>query len=166
MGDARCEVTTQWVLERVRAERDRLLAAIDELGDGATTLSVTEPGGWTAKDVLAHLIHYLGMIASVLGASEKPPAYVVAESRRLSGQEWNERSVEFWRPVELTVVRAEFVRLVDQLLSAAATKPDEQMRANHGLPWASPGSLWEFIGRDTFVNEWPAHRAQIERAGS
>jgi hypothetical protein len=155
-------VTTDWVQERLCVERDMLLAAVDRLADRATTAFVTEPDGWTAKDVLAHLIHYLGQIAFVLGASEKPPAYVVAESRRLSGQEWNDRAVEFWQAASLGEVRAEFVRLVDQVQAHAGTKTDEQMRSDHGLRWAPPGALWEFIGRDTFLHEWPAHRAQIE----
>ena len=156
--------TTRWVLERITVERDRLLDAVGSLGPSADVVWVTEPDGWTAKDVLAHLIHYLGMIAFALGAPEEPPSYVIAESRRLSGQEWNERAVEFWRAASLDEVIREFSRLVDQLIAAVAGKSDAEMRAPHGFAWAPAGALWEFVGRDTFVHEWPAHRAQIERA--
>ena len=155
---------TRWVLERIAVERDLLLDAVMSLGPQATVVWVTEPEGWTAKDVLAHLIHYSGMIAFALGAPEKPPSYVVAESRRLSGEEWNERAVNFWRAASLDDVRAEFSRLVDQLLAAVSGKSDAEMRAPHGFAWAPAGALWEFVGRDTFLHEWPAHRAQIERA--
>src|SRR3954447_13310502 len=158
------EITTDWVLERLGAERDLLLAAVDGLGDRATSAFVTEPDGWTAKDVLAHLIHYLGQIAFALGAPEKPPAYVISQTRRLSGSEGNEQAVAFWRTATLDDVRGEFVRLVGQLIAAAATKTDAEIHADHGLPWAPPGTLWEFIGRDTFLYEWPAHRAQLEAA--
>ena len=155
---------TASVVGRLAAERDGLIGAVDALGPRAATAFVTEPDGWTAKDVLAHLIHYLGMIAFALGAPERPPAYVTAETRRLSGQEWNERAVEFWRDVSLEQVRTEFLRLVDQVVMFAALKSDDDMAADHGLPWAPRGALWEFIGRDTFLYEWPAHRRQIEAA--
>src|SRR5436309_3541233 len=69
-----------------------------------------------------------------------------------------------WRNATLDDVRGEFIRLVGQLIAAAATKTDAEIRADHGLPWAPPGTLWEFIGRDTFLYEWPAHRAQLEAA--
>ena len=157
MDESHSDVTTEWVLDRIQTERDLLLAAIAQMGELATTEFVTEPGGWTAKDVLAHLIHYAGQIAFVLGAPERPPAYVVAETRRLSGQEWNQRAVEFWRDATLDEVRTEFERLVTQLIAAAAMKTDAEMRADHGLPWAPPGALWQIIGRDTFQHEWPAH---------
>lgn len=45
------------VLEAVRRERGRLLAAVDALGERATSVAVTTEG-WTAKDVLAHLMHW------------------------------------------------------------------------------------------------------------
>src|SRR4051794_22079204 len=159
-------ITTDWVRERLCVERDMLLAGVDRLGDRGTTAFVTEPDGCTAKDVLSHLIHYLAQIAFVLGAAEKPPAYVVAESRRLSGQEWNDRAVDFWRTATFGEVRAEFVRLVDQVQAQAGAKTDEQMRSDHGLRWAPPGALWEFIGRDTFLDEWLAHRAQIKHVSA
>ncbi len=49
-------MTTQEVLDAIAREQLRLLAAVDTLGDRASTLAVTEEG-WSAKDVLAHLIH-------------------------------------------------------------------------------------------------------------
>jgi hypothetical protein len=156
--------TTAEVVARLTTERDLLMQAVDALGPDATTIAVTEPGGWTAKDVLAHLIHYAGMIAFALGAPERPPPYVVSETRRLSGQEWNERAVAFWAEAPLADVRAEFERVTDALIAAAATNSDEKMRADHGVPWAAPGALWHFVGNDTYLHEWPAHRAQIEQA--
>ena len=160
------DLTTGEVVARLTTERELLLQAVDALGPDAATTCVTEPGGWTAKDVLAHLVHYAGMIAFALGAPERPPAYVVSETRRLSGDEWNERAVAFWADVSFAGVRAEFVRVTDALVVAAATKSDEQMRADHTLPWAAPAPLWQFVGNDTFLYEWPVHRAQIEEAAA
>lgn len=64
-------MTTAEVLEAIRRERQRLLQAVDALEDRAVTLQVTTDG-WTAKDVLAHLIHWATQVAFGLGAAVEP----------------------------------------------------------------------------------------------
>jgi hypothetical protein len=157
-------VRTDEVLDALGRERARLLAAVDALGPRASTAFVTEPDGWTAKDVLAHLIHYAGQIAFGLGAQLTPPPYVVGVTERLSGQEWNERAVAHWRDTSLKDVRGEFERIVDLLVERVRVQTDERMTATDTIPWAPGHRLWEFIGHDTFLHEWPAHAQQIERA--
>lgn len=155
---------TREVLEGIERERARLLDGINALGPKASTDWVTEADGWTAKDVLAHLIHYVGQIAFGLGAEVEPPAYVVGVTERLSGQEWNERAVAFWIDAPLDEVRAEFERLVDILVDRVGQHTDEQMQATDAIAWAPGRPLHEFIGYDTFLYEWPAHAEQIECA--
>jgi hypothetical protein len=160
-------MTRDDVLEALGRERARLLDAVDALGPRATTAHVTEADGWTAKDVLAHLIHYAGQIAWALGAQIEPPAYVLAETERLSGQEWNERAVAFWQETELDDVRNEFERNVELLVGRIEVLSDDDLLATDRIPW--PGEdrpLWQFIGHDTFLHEWPAHAEQIERAAA
>jgi hypothetical protein len=158
-------VKTSEVVEAITQQRARLLDAVDALGERASTQWVTEPNGWTAKDVLAHLIHYAGQVAFGLGAQIQPPAYVLQETTQLSGQEWNERAVAFWKDTPLEDVRAEFVRNVDAIIERARLRSDDEMLAMDAIPWALPGRpLWEFIGYDTFLHEWPAHSEQIEQA--
>jgi hypothetical protein len=156
------------VLGSLARERARLLDAVDALGPRADTASVTEPThGWTAKDVLAHLIHYAGQIAFALGAELTPPAYVLRETERLTGEQWNERAVAFWRDTPLDDVRPEFERHADLIAGRVALLSDDDLLATDRVPW--PGEdrpLWQFIGHDTFLVEWPAHAAQIERAAS
>ena len=158
------------VLDALARERGRLLRAVDALGPRATTANVTEPGsatGWTARDVLAHLIHYAGQIAWALGAELSPPEYVLRETEQLSAQQWNERAVAFWRDTPLEDVRTEFERNVDLLADRVGQLSDDDLLATDRVPW--PGEdrpLWQFIGHDTFLHEWPAHAAQIEQAAS
>jgi len=167
-------MTVAEVLEGLRRERIRLLAAVDALGPRAETVWVTEPDGWTAKDVLGHLIHYNGQIAFGLGAERDddragPPPYVIGVTERLSGQEWNDRAVAYWRGFTLDEVRAEFVTNADMIEARVATLSDGDLAApsTDRVPWDHPGrKLADFIGHDTFLIEWPAHAEQIERAAS
>lgn len=157
-------MTTAAVLRELRSQRDALVAAVNRLGSGASSIAVTEPGGWTAKDVLAHLIHYAGQIAFGLGAPVTPPAYVVGVTERLTGQEWNERAVAYWRGFSLEEVTAEFLAITDHIIDRASVRTDEEMNQLGSIPWAGQQPLWQFIGGDTFLHEWPVHTEQIATA--
>lgn len=154
-------MTTDEVIAEIARERARMLSAIDALGDGATTVAVTDEG-WTAKDVLAHLIHWLGQVAFGLGAPLQPPAYVLSVQGRPSGEEWNAKAVEFygaWSPGDL---RAEFERLAHALVERARLRSDDEMSATDAIAWAPGQPLWQFIGGDTFLH-WASHAEAIER---
>ncbi len=157
---------TAHVVDGLVRERERLLGAFDALGESAATVAVTEESGWTAKDVLAHLIHYCGQIAFGLGAELEPPSYVVEVQEQLTAQEWNERAVAFWHDADIDRVRSEFDRNAELLIEQVRLIPDEAMAANakRTVPWAYDAPLWQFIGHDTFLHEWPAHAEQIEKA--
>jgi hypothetical protein len=156
-------MTTADVVQALTREHARLMRAVDALGDDATTLHITEPGGWTARDVLAHLSHYCGMFAFGLGAKLTPPPYVVGVTQRLEPEQWNARAVAYWRTRSLDAVRAEFDRNVSALIAQVRLRTDEDMNTTDALPWAGTAPLWELIGGDTFLHEWPAHAAQMEQ---
>ena len=52
------------------------------------------------------------------------------------------------------------------MIACAARCSDEDMKATDSIPWAGRRPLWEIIGADTFLNEWPDHAAQMERAAA
>jgi len=160
MGDKR--MTTDEVLEAIARERARLMTAVDALGQGASTIPVTEEG-WTSKDVLAHLIHWAGQIAWAMGAPLEPPAYVATVSGRPSEDEWNDLVVRFYKDLQLEQVRAELDRVVDALVAEVRKRTDDEMNATDAIPWAGESPLWHHIGNETFEH-WPAHAADIERA--
>ena len=155
-------VTTKFVIDSIARERARLAAAIERLGAEASTLPVTDEG-WTAKDVLAHLIHYAEQIAFGLGAKLAPPAYVVGVSERLSGDQWNARAVAHYREKPFHAVREQFEGIVALLIERTGLRTDEQMNATDAMPWAGDRPLWQIIGGDTFLH-WPLHAEAIERA--
>ena len=154
------------VLGSLARERARLLDAVDALGPRAGTASVTEPsGGWTAKDVLAHLIHYAGQIAWALGEPGDPPAYVLAETRRLSGQEWNERAVAHWRDTPLDDVRAEFERNVDAMVRRVEDLTDGELLATDRVPWPGRAPSAVAVHRTRHVPRRVASARRADRTG-
>jgi hypothetical protein len=96
------QVGTAGMIESIARERQRLMAAVRALGDRATTASVTAEG-WTAKDVIAHLVHWAGQLAWALGAPLKVPAWLEAVGgKRLEGDNaWNDLVVEHHRDIPL-----------------------------------------------------------------
>ncbi len=149
------------VLSKIGSERTRLLQAIEALGERATTASVTNEG-WTAKDVLAHLIHWLGQVAFGLGAQLEPPPYLATVKGRPSGDEWNALAVEHYRGSSLDEIRLEFERLADALVERVRLRTDDDMQTKGTIPWAGDIPLWQFIAGDTFLH-WALHSETIER---
>lgn len=154
-------VSTAEVLDSIARERRRLKAAVRALGDRATTAKVTEE--WTAKDALAHMIHWAGQIAFGLGAPLEMPAWVVGEPGRPSGDEWNRRVVEHYRAVPLDRVMADLDRVVDALTSRIGERTNDEMNATDAIPWGGDRPLWQQIASETY-DHWPRHSADIERA--
>ncbi len=160
------------VLDAITRERTRLAAAIDALGDGATTLPVTDEG-WTAKDVLAHLIHWETQVAFGLGAQVGPPAYMMQERERRkreglpdtmpTGDESNALAVAYYRDRPLPDVRATFDDLATKITDRIQLRSDAGMLKTDAVPWAPGRPLWQFIAGDTFEH-WPIHAEAIERA--
>jgi len=167
-------MTTAEVIRAISRERTRLFAAVDDLGERATSATTTDEG-WTAKDVLAHLIHWATQLAGGLGEPVAPPAYMLAERRRRqelgmddrmpTGEEANALAVAYYRDVPLADLRIELARLIDAIAGRVAERSDEQMNATDAVPWAGERPLWRFIGGDTFLH-WPAHAEAMERAAA
>jgi uncharacterized protein (TIGR03083 family) len=155
--------TTQEVLEGLARERARLDAAVRSLGGGASTTHVTAEG-WTAKDMLGHLIHWASQIAFGLGAKLEPPSYVVnAENRPTGHDEWNARAAAHYRDWPFEKVKAEFDHVVDALGAPVRKRSDDQMNATDQIPWAGARPLWQQIEGET-TEHWLHHADDIARA--
>lgn len=154
------------VIEAIVHARARLLGLIDQLGADAETRMVND-GGWTAKDALAHCIHWVGQTAFGLGSTMHPPAWVeAAGSERPSEDEWNRRVVEHYRAVPLAVVRRDFEQVVGAVVERIRKRDDVDydVRANTVFPWIqSDVPVWKAIAGETWEH-WPEHSADLERA--
>jgi hypothetical protein len=164
-------MTTQSVLEAIARERSRLLTAIDSLGDRAPSTPVTGEG-WTAKDALAHLIHWATQVAFGLGAQVEPPSYMQEERRRRqlagmgdqmpTGAESNDLAVAHYAPLPFPEVMSAFERVIDALVERVRLRSDDEMNALDAIPWAKGRRLSDFIAGDTSLH-WPLHAEDIER---
>ena len=168
-------MTTQDVLDAIARERGRLSAAVDSLGSGVANVPVTAEG-WTAKDVLAHCIHWVTQVAFGLGVALEPPVYMMEERRRReaagvsnppmpTGAESNALAVAFYQDWTFERVRSELDGLVDALAERASARSDDQMNATDAVPWLPGRPLWHIIGGETFLH-WPEHSEAIERAAA
>jgi hypothetical protein len=157
-------MTTGKVIEAIERERARLKAAIDALGDAATTLPVTEEG-WTAKDVLAHLTHWEGQVAFGLGAKIEPPEYLEQVTGRPTGDQWNALVVRFYKDGTFADLLARHDHIVDLIVDSASLRTDAEMNAIGAIAWAPGHPLWRFIGGDTFLH-WPQHSEALEAAAA
>jgi hypothetical protein len=156
-------MTAQQLVDAIQDARARLLAAVDALGASASIVAVTDEG-WSAKDVLAHQIHYREQVAVALGAPIQPPAYVLAAaSRRPSGDEWNALAVAHYGDQPLPDIRACWESLADVILEHTRTRSDGEMAATGAVAWAADRPLWQFIAGDTFMH-WFLHASAIEAA--
>jgi hypothetical protein len=157
------DVSTAEVLDSVARERRRMMAALRALGERATTVAVTD-GGWTAKDVVAHLIHWAGQIAWGLGAEMETPPWVLGVTGRLEGDgAWNARVVGYYHDLPFERVMADFDRSVDALVERLTLRTNSEMNATDAIPWAGSRPLWQIVGAETYEH-WPAHCADLERA--
>ena len=155
------------MIDAITRERVHLLDLVDQLGPDADRRPVTEDG-WTAKDVLAHLIHWCGQVAGGLGAKlDVPPCVSAVGDRRLEGDDaWNAVVVDYHRGKPLAEVRHEFDRNVDLLLQQLRSREDldPEARANDVLGWGpTDKAIWRVIAGETFMH-WPAHAKDLERA--
>jgi hypothetical protein len=156
-------VSTAEVLDSIARERRRLKAAVRALGDRATSAKVTED--WTAKDAVAHMIHWAGQIAFGMGPPLEMPPWVsgVGGTERPSDDEWNRRVVEYYRDAPLDRVVADLDRVVEALIVRISERTNDQMNATDAIPWGGDRPLWQQIASETYEH-WPKHSADIERA--
>lgn len=158
-------MTVSEVLDAIARERDRVERSLAAIGDRASTERVTDEG-WTAKDVVGHLNHWVSQIAWGMGAPLQPLPYVTSVKTRPSGDvEWNALAVAYWREFPYEKVKAEFDGYVDALIEQTRRRSDDQINATDAIPWGGARPLWQQIGSETF-NHWPEHAESIERAAA
>lgn len=155
MDETTQPMTTEQVVAALDRGRQEVLGAVSALGERGEAAGLG-PESRTAKDWLAVLVHHTGDVAGGIGADLAPPDYVRGVGERLELDEWHRRAIEYWRPVPLAQVLAEFGRVVEALSTAAGRLSDSEMAAEDRIPWAGRIPTWQIIGRATWLRAWPA----------
>jgi hypothetical protein len=157
-------MTTTEVLAALTATRADLDAALTALGERVSTAPIT-PDGWTAKDTVAHMTHWVGQVAWGMGAPLTPPAYIKAATGRPSFEQWNALAVAHFRVQPYEAAKGRLDLVMDALAEQVARRTDEEMNATDAIPWGGNRPLWHQIGTETFLH-WPAHISDLRAAAS
>lgn len=146
--------TRDEVLRLIRASRAELEAALARTPDER----IEEPlldGGWSAKDLMAHVAHWEMAFLSNLG--EPPPP--VADQ---GGEDATNRAVyQYHRTRPLLDIRREFEETHRRLLERVSQLDDDGLNARP-VP-DNDTVVWQYVAGETW-DHYPAHVAQLERA--
>jgi hypothetical protein len=129
-------MTTHDVVIALTREHARLMRAVDALGEDDLP---------DARVTLSHLDLLCARLTYALD-----PRHVVPSRGGIGPRSFDQ-------------VRAEFDRDVRSLIAQVRQRSDAVMNATDALPQTGTAPLWELIGGDTFLHEWPAHAAQMEQ---
>lgn len=158
------------LLERIRAERARLEAAVA----GLTSAQMTAPmlhDGWSVKDALAHVAWWEGHTNRRIerGRGQELPQTPAAalEDGLPSDDTWlnrlNARVFEHNRPRQLSDVIDEFHRSFEQVVATIEALDERDLFERSALSVAIGRPVLELIAGDTFEH-YREHAEEIEQA--
>jgi hypothetical protein len=146
--------TRDKVLQLVASGRAALEAALARIPE----VRMEEPlldGGWSAKDLMAHVTHWEMAFLSNLG---DPPPPVLDQG----GEEATNRAVyEHHRARQLSDIRGEFEQIHRRLVERVSEFDDDGLNA-HPAPDRDT-VVWQYLAGETWEH-YPEHVAQLEQA--
>ena len=152
----------QDLIQRIREERDRLRTLFGNLAEKDMLIPVEE-GGWSVKDLIAHIVIWEKRMVEWLDVVERgkvpqqlPPGMTWDDLDR-----WNEQTFEENRERELTEVLADFTHFAKEVVRAVEAIPEELLMPADSLTWRSGSPLWEMVAANTFWH-YPEHRMTIK----
>jgi uncharacterized damage-inducible protein DinB len=147
--------TRDEVLDLVRHSRADLEAALARIPEERMVEPLLD-GGWSAKDLMAHVSHWEMAFLSNLG---EPPPPVLDQG----GEEATNRAVyEYHRLRRLADVRREFEETHRRLVERVSQFDDDGLNARP-VP-DHDRVVWQYIAGETWEH-YPSHVAQLEQPG-
>lgn len=154
------EVATKEDLQGQIEQEWQALASLLETLDEAQLGEPVLENGWSAKDVLAHIMsweQYMIEWVGALVAGGEP-------ERPFSGDDWidrvNERVFNEHRSVPLAEVREAFARSHQEALAMVAELEPEVLFEPERFHWLQGAPLWRMVAANTFWH-YREHREQI-----
>ncbi len=149
------------LLDKLRAERDRLDSALAALSEA----QMTKPGAngdWSVKDVIAHITHWE---QTMLKNIEKGMRGETLEPGGESVDAINARAYAESRDRSLTDVLADFRRSYQQVAVKIQSLPDDALNAPPPFNPQRKGRLWKYIAGESHEH-YADHIAQINAAAA
>jgi hypothetical protein len=141
------------VLDELHDSRQELLDLLDGLPD-ETLLEPGVVGGWSIKDILAHLTYWEGQTVTMLfqvarGVGKPTTVHFGKETVDALNQRWFEAGKDraldmIWQ--DWTSVRAQTIRRVSEMSK-------EDLFDAQRFPWMKGEPLWSLIASDTVEHE-------------
>jgi uncharacterized damage-inducible protein DinB len=146
--------TREQVLRLVRDGRAELEDALARLPDARLEEPLLE-GGWSAKDLMAHVSHW--ELAFLSNVGEPPPPIADQGSTDAT----NDAVYRHHHARPLADVREEFEAVHRRLVERVSTFSDDELNAQPVI--GKEAVVWQYIAGETW-NHYPEHVAQLQRA--
>ncbi len=145
--------TRDQVLGLIRQRRHELEAALARIPEDRLEEPLLD-GGWSARDLMAHVTHWEMAFLSNLGGPPPPVA------DRGSADATNRAVYEYHHTRPLADVRQEFADTHRRLVERVAEFDDDGLNAQ---PVAGNDQVvWQYVAGDTWEH-YPEHTAQLDR---
>ena len=139
------------LLAELRAERAQVERTFDELGEDAARPA--DDGGWSPKDVLAHLIGWNDAALQLIGARPRVTEW--------PGQDgWNKRSVDQFAAQPLPAVLAAYAAINDELQRAVAGLSDDELSRTGRFEFSPTATAADAV-RSNATNHWKLHLEEL-----
>ena len=154
------------LMEKIRQSRQELEAALARLTPEQMAEPVL-PGGWSAKDVLAHVAAWEGrMLRLILLAhnNQAPePGELVFSQEDIDG--FNERTFQANRSRPLGELQAEFEGSYAHSLQVIESMSDDELFGPCRHSWLEGQPLWRIVAANTYWH-YPEHAEMIASSTS
>ncbi|NLF63886.1 MAG: ClbS/DfsB family four-helix bundle protein [Chloroflexi bacterium] len=149
------------LLQRIREEREALERAVARVPAEKMTEPLLE-GGWSVKDVLAHIAAWEGLMVGWVEESLRGGT----PDRPVTGDDWvdrlNAQLYEQYRDMPLAEVQALSASAYERAYAIASRLTEAQLFDPDYFAWREGRPIFELIGGNTFWH-YPEHREMIER---
>lgn len=149
------------LLQQIREERAALERVLAEVPAEKMIAPVLE-GGWSVKDVLAHIAAWEGLMTGWVEESLRGGA----PERPVTGDDWvdqlNAQLYEQHRETPLAEVQALFASSYERAYETASRLTEEELFDPNYFAWREGRPMYGLIGGNTCWH-YPEHREMIER---
>lgn len=146
------------ILQRLDSEHNRLVATVAELTP-AQMIEAGALGTWSAKDILAHLVHWTRFPTHEIKAALEGRKFDYDERHV---DEINAQSVAHYRDRSPAEVLVDFERAFDQVLITVESLPDSAFEPDNALERLLDDTIAGVLNNNTY-DHYALHEGHIRK---